>query len=151
MALERKRRESLDAQQLVQRAAALEHRATTLATRFVTRLLDRLTSPELGARLADLALEDLPAQPPDQLRTLLGALREPEARVRVVSAHALDTAHRAAFSNALDRLAGRPLEVLYCEDPALKAGISIMAGSWVLMANLRDELGFFAGSFDHGA
>jgi hypothetical protein len=25
-----------------------------------------------------------------------------------------------------------------------------MAGSWVLMANLRDELGFFSGSFAHG-
>jgi hypothetical protein len=28
--------------------------------------------------------------------------------------------------------------------------VCIMAGSWVLMANLRDELGFFAESFDHG-
>jgi hypothetical protein len=28
--------------------------------------------------------------------------------------------------------------------------VCIMAGSWVLMANLRDELGFFAGTFDHG-
>jgi len=28
--------------------------------------------------------------------------------------------------------------------------VCIMAGSWVLMANLRDELNFFGGAFDHG-
>ena len=32
----------------------------------------------------------------------------------------------------------------------LKAGVCIMAGAWVLMANLRDELDFFAGGLEHG-
>jgi F-type H+-transporting ATPase subunit b len=47
-------------------------------------------------------------------------------------------------------LADRELVPKFVEDTVLKAGVCIMAGSWVLMANLRDELNFFAGTFDHG-
>ena len=39
----------------------------------------------------------------------------------------------------------------FSEDAVLKAGICIMAGAWVLMANLRDELGFFTEALEHGA
>lgn len=151
LSLERERHASLAAQQAQQRASALEREAVTLAARFTARLLDRVAGPQLEARLADLALADLPAQAPEQLEALRTALREPGVNVRVVSAHVLDADRRAAFSDALGRLAGRPREIVFSEDAALKAGVSIMAGAWVLMANLRDELGFFASSFDHGA
>jgi hypothetical protein len=38
----------------------------------------------------------------------------------------------------------------FTEDPVLRAGTCVMGGSWVLMANLRDELSFFSEMFDHG-
>lgn len=151
LSLERARHASLAAQQAQQRESALEREAVTLAARFTARLLDRVAGPQLEARLADLALADLPLQAPEHLEALRAALREPGVNVRVVSAHVLDADRRAAFSDALGRLAGRPPEIAFSEDPALKAGVSIMAGAWVLMANLRDELGFFASSFEHGA
>ena len=151
LSLERKRHAALAAQQAGHTASALEREAVALAARFTARLLDRVAGPQLEARLADLALADLPLLAPERLDALRAALHEPGVNVRVVSAHALDAARRAAFSDALGRLAGRPPDIAFSEDPALKAGVSIMAGSWVLMANLRDELGFFASSFDHGA
>ncbi len=151
LALERQRHASLDARESERRASALEREAGALAARFTARLLDRMAGPELEARLADLALADLPLQATEQLEALRTALHEPGLHVRVVSAHVLDAGRRAAFSDALGRLAGRPPDIAFSEDAALKAGVSIMAGSWVLMANLRDELGFFARSFDHGA
>ena len=151
IAEERKRREALDARQGKERASAQERQAITLAARFAARLLDRLAGPDLEVRLADLALAELPAQAPDKLEALRTALSEPGASVHVVSAYALDAGRRAGFGAALDRVAGRALDVRFDEDPALKAGVCIMAGAWVLMANLRDELRFFAGIIDHGA
>jgi len=146
---ERRRRETLEAHQRSERESALERQALTLAARFATHLLDRLAGPELNARLADLALTGMEAQAPDKIEALRTALREPGGSIKVVSAYPLDDTRRQAFTAALVRLAGRPLVPEFSEDAVLKAGVCIMAGSWVLMANLRDELGFFAGSFEH--
>jgi F-type H+-transporting ATPase subunit b len=147
---ERRRRETSEAQRQRDREAALERQALALAARFATRLLDRLAGPELDARLADLALADLEALAPDKLDALSTALREPDGSVRIVSAYRLDEARRERFVAAFTRLAGRPVDPEFTEDPVLRAGVCVVVGSWVLTANLRDELGFFAGAFDHG-
>lgn len=147
---ERARREALEARARTEREAALERQALALAARFASRLLERVASPELTALLTDLALEELDARPPAEVEALSTALHKGGASIRVISAHPLDAARRAAFTEALGRLAGRSVTPEFSEDPMLKAGVCIMAGSWVLMANLRDELGFFTGSLEHG-
>ena len=146
LAAERKRREALGARETSERVAALEREAVGIATRFASRFLERLAGPELSARLAELALSELDALAPEKL----AALRDPAAGIKVVSAYPLDAAQRAAFTQSLSRLAGRAITPEFSDDVLLKAGVCIMAGAWVLMANLRDELGFFAGSLDHG-
>ena len=147
---ERKRREALEARAKSEVEHALERQAMAIAARFATRLLERLAGPELEAKLADLALRELDAQGPDKLEALRAALREPGVTIKVVSAYPLDEARRAAFTQALGTLAGRALAPKFTEDTVLKAGVCIMAGSWVLMANIRDELSFFSEMFDHG-
>lgn len=147
---ERKRREALEAREKSELERDLQRQAVAIAARFAARFLDRLAGPELDAKLVDLALDELDAQPAERLEALRAALRDPAVSVKVVTAHPLDAARRATFAGALDKMAGRPLEPDFIEDAMLKAGVCIMAGSWVLMANLRDELGFFAGTFDHG-
>lgn len=127
---------------------ALGRQALSGAARFATRLLERLAGPELEAKLADFALSELATQTPAKLEALALALREPQVSIKVASAYPLDEARRAAFAQALGQLAGRPLTLEFSEDATLKAGVCIMAGSWALMANLRDELGFFTGN--HG-
>ena len=144
---DRQRREMLEARERSEREAALEREALGIAARFASRFLDRLAGPELNAKLAELALGELDALAPEKL----DFLRDPGTSIKVVSAYPLDAAQRAAFSETLGKLAGRSVTPEFAEDAMLKAGVCIMAGAWVLMANLRDELGFFSGSLDHGS
>jgi len=150
VAAERKRRETLEARERNELELALERDAMGIAARFATRLLERLAGPELEAKLAELALSELNAQTPDKLQALRDALRDTGVSIKVVSAYPLDAARRTAFARALETLAGRALAPEFSEDAMLKAGVCIMAGSWVLMANLRDELDFFSGAFERG-
>jgi len=150
IAEERRRREALEAREHSELELALERKAIAISVRFATRLLERLAGPELDAKLAELALSELDTQAPDKLGALRTALREPGGHLKVVSAYPLDHTLRANFTRSLSALAGRELLPRFSEDTALKAGVCIMAGSWVLMANVRDELNFFAGTFDHG-
>jgi len=147
---ERKRREALETRARSDRQQTLERQAVTIAARFAARLLERLAGPELEAKLVDLALSELVTHPPDKLEALRAALREPGVRVKVVTAYPLGETRRSAFAQAFSQLAGRPVGPLFAEDPVLRAGTCVMAGSWVLMANLRDELSFFSEMFDHG-
>ena len=150
IAEERKRREAMEAREKSEVELARERQATLIAARFATRFLERLAGPELEAKLVDLALSELAAEGSEKLEALHTALKDPGVSIKVVSAYPLDEARRVAFTQTLGRLAGRALAPRFAEDTALKAGVCIMAGAWVLMANLRDELGFFAGTFDHG-
>jgi F-type H+-transporting ATPase subunit b len=147
---ERRRREALEARERGELEFAMERKAMAIAARFAARLLERLAGPELEAKLADLALRELDAQAPDKLEALRAALREAGGSIKVVSAYPLDGARRTAFTRTLSALAGQELVPNFSEDAVLKAGVCIMAGSWVLMANLRDELNFFSGAFEHG-
>jgi len=147
---ERGRREVVATQQRSELELALERRALASAARFATRLLERLAGPELEAKLADIALGELAGAPPDKREALRTALQTPGVNIQVISAYPLDATRRSAFTQALSQLADRELAPEFSEDAALKSGISIMVGSWVLMANLRDELGFFARAFEHG-
>jgi F-type H+-transporting ATPase subunit b len=142
---DRQRRQMLEAREKNEREAALERGAVTIAARFASRFLDRLAGPELETKLVELALSELDTLAPEKLE----AMRDAGVNIKVVSAYPLNEAQRAAFTLSLDHLAGRALTPEFSVDPMLKAGVCIMVGSWVLMANLRDELGFFSGSFDH--
>ncbi len=150
LAAERKRRDAVEARERSDLERSMERQAMAIATRYATRVLDRLAGPELEARLADLALSEFGALAPDRRDALRTALQEPGLSVQVISAYPLDEARRAAFAQALGKLAGHAVAPEFSEDAGLKAGIRIMAGSWVLMANLGDELGFFAGGLQHG-
>jgi F-type H+-transporting ATPase subunit b len=142
---DRQRRQMLEARAKNEREAALEREAVTIAARFASRFLDRLSGPELETKLVEFALSELDTLVPEKL----DALRDSGTSIKVISAYPLNEAQRTAFTLALGRLAGRVLAPEFSEDSMLKAGVCIMVGSWVLMANLRDELGFFSGNFNH--
>lgn len=147
---ERKRRESLAERERRELEQTLERQATVIASRFAARLLDRLSGPELENKLVDLALSELEIASADKREAMQAALREPNVRLQLTSAYPLDGARREAFTQVLAKLAGRAVEPEFGEDATLKAGVCIVAGAWVLMANLRDELKYFAGSPEHG-
>ncbi|MDE2629345.1 MAG: F0F1 ATP synthase subunit delta, partial [Burkholderiales bacterium] len=147
---ERARQRALDARERLERDAASERRAVAAAARFATRLLDEVAGPALEERLVDLALAELPALPAERRAAIRAALEAPATQLQVVTAYALAPPRRAALAAALGAITGRALAPEFRVDPALKAGVSIRAGAWVLMANLRDELEFFSVNLDHG-
>lgn len=149
IAIERKRRETLEEQKRSELERALERQAIHLAARFATRLLERVAGPELNAKLVDLAINELNSLTGDKQKTLRNILHDSGSTLKVVSAYHLDEQQRAALTNALSQLSDQSLVPEFSEDPILKAGVSIMAGSWVMMANLRDELSFFTGNLEH--
>ena len=151
LASERQRRETLAARERSELEQSLERQAMAIATRYAARLLDQLAGPELEAKLADLALSEFDIQTPEKLEALRTAMQEPGLNIQVISAYPLDEARRAAFTQMLGKVAGRTITPEFSVDTMLKAGVCIMVGSWVLMANLRDELGFFAAGFEHGS
>lgn len=122
----------------------MEETVLRQGTEFLTRLLSRLAGPELEQRLVDLALEDLGALPPERPEALLASLGEGDRPVTVTTAYPLDHSRRERLADSLRSLAGRPVTCHWQEDPALLAGLRISIGPWVLGANLKDELRYFA-------
>jgi len=118
--------------------------ALKLAAAFASKLLGAAASPAMEARLVDLVLQQLPDLPESQQLALSTAADTGGAKVRVQSAYPLDETRRAALAHALGQAAGRDLDCVFTEDPALIAGVQIDAGAMLIGANLRDELRFFA-------
>ncbi|MGX2040535.1 F0F1 ATP synthase subunit delta [Methylocaldum sp. MU1018] len=126
-----------------------EQQALELGSRFVVRLLERLASPELEARLIAVALSDLGALPDAELEKLRSAMAEDS--LEVSSAHPLDTDRQAVLASAIGQAAGTGIKPIFKEDPSLLAGVRMHVGSWTLSANLRDELAFFRDVFSSHA
>ncbi len=123
-----------------------EERAIAQARRFLAKLLARLASPELEGRLVDLALDELRQLAGEQSRALAEAAAAPGVRIAVASAYPLDGGRRERLVRALAGLAGRELPAEFGERKDLVSGLLVTVGPWMLHANLRDELEFFAGA-----
>jgi F-type H+-transporting ATPase subunit b len=149
---ERARRQALAEHQEEERRRAAEEEAVVQGGRFVARLLARLASPEIDARLADLFIEDLQRLPEAQRQALRTALTEDSGpAIRVMSAFPLAEERQGAIRRALAELAGRDLPCAFAVDGSLLAGVQASLGSWVLSADLRDELRFFTEVAPHGS
>lgn len=122
----------------------LESRAMALGANFAARLLERVAAADLEKRLVAMALEDMAAITQEQRKSLTRALHENDAQAEVISAYTLDDGQRQALQTALADLAGFEVNCRCREDPTLIAGLRMKLGSWVLHANLRDELKGFA-------
>ena len=129
---------------------AMERQALDSGGRFVSRLLQRLGSPQLEDALVAAALDDLDRLPAAEIEKLKAALAA--NGLEVVSVFPLSDGRRQALEARLGQLAGQAVHPVYRQEPALLSGLCIHVGSWVLAANLRDELKFFreTGSADAG-
>jgi len=128
----------------------MEQLALGQGGRFVTRLLEKVTTPELEGRLLELFLSTLPTLPAERLRAIRDALGEPGVTVRAASAFVCPEDRRAEIRRLLSEICGYQGEVEFVEEPALIAGMQLSAGPWILDASLRGELGFFTEAAHHG-
>ncbi len=132
------------------RLRELEEAALAQGSRFVTRLLQEVATPELEERLQDLFLASLPTLPEERLRAIADALREPGVPVRVASAFVCPELRRMELRRRLAELCGYEGRIEFDEEPAIIAGMQLRAGPWIMDATLRGELSFFAEAAHHG-
>lgn len=146
IAEERERRRVLDERRQHDFQRAVEEQGIAQGAAFSARLLGRVATPELEARLYVLLLEDLRSLRPEDKRAVTEAAAAPGLELRVQSAFALDEGRRAELARVLAEVTGKTLPVEYRENPDLLAGFHVAIGPWILHANLRDELKFFSGA-----
>ncbi len=149
VAEERERRRVLDERRQSDFKRAVEEQGIAQGAAFSARLLNRVATPELEARLYALLLEDLRGLRAESRRAVADAAAAPGLQLKVQSAFALDAARRTELAQALAEVAGKVLPIAYDENPELIAGFLVSIGPWILHANLRDELKFFSGALRH--
>jgi len=149
VAEERERRRVLDERQQYEFKRAVEEQGIAQGVAFAARLLSRVATSELEARLYALLLEDLRGLRAEDKRAVAAAAATSGLQIKVQSAFALDATRRDELAHALAEMAGKTLLVEYIENPELLAGFQVSIGPWILHANLRDELKFFSGALRH--
>lgn len=149
IAEERERRRVLDERHQHDFRRGVEEQGIAQGAAFSARLLARLATPELEARLYTLLLEDLRGLRAEDKRAVADAAAAPGLQLKVQSAFVLDQDRRGELARALADATGKTLPVEYRENPELLAGFQVGIGPWILHANLRDELKFFSGALRH--
>jgi len=144
LADERERQGVLDRQKAREQQRRMQTEANARAAAFAARMLSRVANTGIEADIVELFLEDCRNLKDDKRRALREALVKDGMRAEVTSAYALDPGRREAVKTLLDTIGGAPVAVTWHEDDGLLAGLSAAIGPWVLQANLRDELAFFA-------
>ena len=149
--LDQERKKAVVVEQRRLRDFAQQAEATAIAQggAFASRLLSRLGGAELERKIIEIVREDLPNLPPDQLQAIRATSATIGIPMKITSAYPLDTARREVLSHACRMLAGRDVACEFLEDKALIAGVRISFGSWVLRANVQDEMSFFSASSRH--
>jgi F-type H+-transporting ATPase subunit b len=149
--LDQEREKALAVEQRRLKDFAQQAEATAIAQggAFASRLLSRLGGPELERKIIDMVREDLPNLPHDQMQAIRAASATIGLPMKIASAYPLDTTQRELLCHACRTLAGREVVCEFLEDKNLIAGLRISFGSWVLRANLQDEMNFFAESSRH--
>ncbi|WP_316676016.1 F0F1 ATP synthase subunit delta [uncultured Tolumonas sp.] len=158
IAAERQRQmESLNKELLVERernVAQETHRQEVLrqelaaecnlqARQFASKLLAKLASPELEARLIELFIEEIKVIPAEQSRLIQIGL-DGHGNGVVTSAYPLSVAQRKQISTVIDDQLELHSQLEYIQDANLLAGLRISLGAWQLDLSLAGELSVYA-------
>ncbi len=142
---ERKKSEVLATRKAEELQRLSEVRALELGARFVSRLLNDLASEEMQVRLIELLMSKLQQLRPAQRDALLSASEKGRTlSAQVTSAYPLNRTQQSVLEQYLDSFLSCQLNYNYAHDPKLLAGVRVTIGSWVIHANLHDELEAFA-------
>lgn len=121
-----------------------EETALTQGAQFSARLLSAAAGPELEHRLLDLLLKELSSLPPERLSALRTTAGKTADSILVASAYPLNDDMRASLESALGTVLQVTPPVHYELNKDLLAGLRVTVGSWILGANLQDELKSFS-------
>jgi F-type H+-transporting ATPase subunit b len=122
----------------------MEETALAQGARFATRLLEQAAGPETEARLVEMVITELPRLPTERITALRNSYGKTAEPIEVVSAFPLADDQRNRLEQALSSIADKKIPVRFEQKSELLAGVCITVGTWILSANLRDELKGFA-------
>ncbi len=149
IAEEREKALALQEKQDAERRLNEEQEAMKQALVFASRALKDVACPELEAKIVDLVAKQLSSGDADALPFAATQSWDHGAVVRVQSAYALTEPQRATLGNVLKNKLGTGAPIEFGVDGNLLAGLEIMLGSYVVRANLRDELDYFSAMRNH--
>jgi F-type H+-transporting ATPase subunit b len=144
LAQEREKAQVADKRRRAEIIHETERKALQQGTEFASRLLTLAASPELESRLLDLFLDQLSALSSEQIKTIKTRWGEQPDVVVVTSAYPIPEDQQQKLEEALLKSTGLTVPVNYEQDPDLLAGLRVVIGTWVLQANIKDELKGFA-------
>lgn len=125
-----------------QQAEVLKHyqqKAHHQGSKFASRLLTAIASPELEQRLLELFLNQMDHLSEDHHSALISAGKTIK-QIVIGSAYALTSQQQTLITDKLNALCETKLNYNFIQQPELLSGLRINIGDWVLRFNLRDEL-----------
>ncbi|SEM70186.1 F0F1 ATP synthase subunit delta [Nitrosomonas marina] len=143
------RRRILEERRRIEYEKKIEEKAIAQGTKFVSRLLSRLATPELETHLFALLLEDLANLDEADKRVISEAVTDHATSILVQSAFPLTDTQKQTLSSVLCEPYQTGFSIDFQCNDTLLAGFQITVGPWVLHANLRDELKFFSQPLQH--
>lgn len=146
---ERQRLQVAEARKQADRQREIEKRALAQAVAFAAKFLQRLAGPELDIKLAEVLIQDIETWPAGKIETLAKAVAEREGEITVTSASALIPSVQQSLKKKLSVKLGQKCKMNFLVDDTLITGLCLTVGPWVLQANAKDELAFFAGNPVH--
>lgn len=130
---------------------AAEYQAIEQANQFSAKLLSKLACPALQEKLLDLLLSNLNNMDQAQAQTFKQHWQNQNPKViKVLSAYPLNDSQKTQLQKAMNKAMDLDLPFEYRQQESLLAGLQVSVGSWVLAANLHDELRAFT-DFNHVA
>lgn len=143
---EREKARALEERQRTELIQQAEDTAIAQGGRFAARLLARLASAELEATLVEVLLEDLRRIPEERRQAIRSACTKGDVLAIVTSAYLLSQSQQTSLREAIQSLLGQSICYEWRQDQDLMAGLRLNLGSWMLGANLQDELRAFSES-----
>ena len=119
------------------------------ALEFTSLLLKDVSCSELEGKILELVTKQLSSPERESLPSAAVQSGVHGAAVRVRSAYSLTEPQRNTLTAVLKSKLGTEAPIEFAVDQTLVAGLEIMIGSYVLRANLRDELQYFSAMRNH--
>ena len=140
---ERKKAAVIDERLKSEQQNHYQQEALIRASRFSSKLLTTVASPELEKQLIALSIKSLSSLDDDRITSLRQACNQALDKIIVCSVYPVEETQRAGIEQTLQALCAHSVPFEYKQDQELIAGLRIIIGSWVLRLNLQDELTSF--------
>jgi len=146
IAKENQKNASIQEKQLQMLQQKNEIQALEQGVNFAAKLLRKLSSHELEDKLVELFLNNLTNFSAEQKQNLLNIYSEEKPDIIITTAYPLSQTHKENIHSAIQDLFKHTIFCNYTINPEIIAGLRINIGSYVMHANLADELTFFSDS-----